>query len=344
MVTRRWLLRHPAWPARERQRGLDLWRVAASRKPIVGELVWSARAVRTLVRLRPDVIQAHDLSSPASIALVAGGLVGAPVVTKILSTGPEADIDRLLAKPLGRYRLAAAARRVSAFIAVSREVEQELADNGVSAAKIRRVPNGVDAEHFRPARPTERGAGRDALGLPREELVGLYVGRLDAGKRLDVLLDAWGAVRGHLLIVGGTEKQRHQRGLSELASNLGPGRVTFIPDADDPAPLYRVADVYVSASGTEGMSASVLEAMASGLPVVATPAGGMNELLGGGAGVVARDESASALAEGVNELAADADRRERSGRVGRDRVVANYSLEETAERLVALYRELLAAR
>lgn len=338
VVTRRWLPRHPRWPARERQEGLDVRRVSAPRARVAGPCIWSTSAVATLGRLRPDVIHAHHLGSPTSIALVAGRLLRAPVVAKVLSTGPGGDFERLLAKPFGGLRLAAARTGVSAFVAVSADVERELAEHRVRPERVRRIANGVDAGRFRPARPGERAAVRDELGLPHDELVALFIGRLNATKRLDLLLDAWRRVPWRLVIAGtGPEESRLRLIASAEALR---DRVTFLAGTDEPAPIYRAADVYVSASGTEGMSGSVLEAMATALPVAALPAAGMVELLASDVGAIASEDTPAALAATVSELAADPRRRERVGRAAREKVVADYSLESTADRLVALYGEL----
>ena len=106
---------------------------------------------------------------------------------------------------------------------------------------------------------------------------------------------------------------------------------------EDTVSLYRAADVYVSASETEGMSGSVLEAMASGLAVAASPASGMEELLGAGAGAVAADASAPALGRVLEDLTAAPTKRASAGERGRRRVQESYSLEATAGALSDLY-------
>jgi glycosyltransferase involved in cell wall biosynthesis len=88
------------------------------------------------------------------------------------------------------------------------------------------------------------------------------------------------------------------------------------------------------------MSGSVLEAMASGLCVAATAASGMEELLGGGAGTVIQEASATAVAAAVSSLAVDPERRRQIGAVARERACGSYSLDVTADRLVELYHSL----
>jgi starch synthase len=112
---------------------------------------------------------------------------------------------------------------------------------------------------------------------------------------------------------------------------------------DETAPLYRAADLYLSASEAEGMSGSVLEAMSCGLTVVAAPAPGMSELLGGGRGVLTGDRSPGAFAATIGRLAADPAERARIGAAARQRVLERYSIEAVADQLLALYREVTRA-
>src|SRR5690606_20906210 len=131
----------------------------------------------------------------------------------------------------------------------------------------------------------------------------------------------------------------------DLARGLGlGGRLHVQPASERPERLYRAADVYASASLSEGMSNALLEAMASGLPAAASPASGMAELLGGGCGLRARDAGAAALAAALGPLLADRELRARAGEAARRRILEGYALDAVADRLVATYRELAAPR
>jgi glycosyltransferase involved in cell wall biosynthesis len=121
--------------------------------------------------------------------------------------------------------------------------------------------------------------------------------------------------------------------------------VWLLPLAEDPASLYRAADVYVCASSTEGMSNSVLEAMASGLPVVAAAASGMAELVTPRTGVLVEDVGdGAALGEALAKIADDAELRQRLGAEARALVGESYSLESVAIALRSLYDEVLSGR
>lgn len=336
VVTRR----RPGTPRRAREPGLDVVRIPVPPHGAAASLAYTAGGVAALARLRPDVIHVYDLLSPATIALAGASLTRAPVVAKVLSEGHGGDVDRLLHKPLGASRLRMQARRFAAFACLSDEVEDDLEGHGVPRERLRRIPNGVDADEFRPPRDGgERDAVRRELGLEPEGLLSLYCGRFADVKRVDVLVEAFRTAPGRLLLVGdGAEEER----LRALAADraLG-GRVEVRATVDDTAPLYRAADLYLSASGTEGMSGSVLEAMASGLPVVAATASGMSELLGADCGVLLDEPSPRSIAGAVVALDADPERRARLGASALARARADYGLAAVADRLVALYEEVL---
>jgi glycosyltransferase involved in cell wall biosynthesis len=339
VVTRR----PPGTLRRELRPGLDVRRMPGPDRGGLGSIAYTAAGTVSLARLRPDVVHVHDLLSPSTIALLSRPAVRAPVVAKVLSTGPGGDLDRLLRKPLGKLRLRAMARSFAAFVCLSDEVAAELSAHGVEEGRLRRIPNGVDAGRFRPATGDERMAERARLGLGGEGVLALYAGRFGPVKRLHLLVEAVAMTPGvRLAMVGeGSEEQR----LRQLVEERGlADRVTLLGLTEDTAPLYRAADLYVSVSSTEGMSNSVLEAMASGLPVVTAAASGMGELVTAATGVLVEDpEDIPSFAAALTEVAGDPEPRARLGAAARERVRADYSLESVSLRLRDLYDEVLSA-
>ena len=331
--------RPPGTPAYESRPGLSVHRVSAGSGG-VASLSYTLRGASRTMRIRPDVIHAHDLLSPSTVALLASTVRRVPVIVKILQTGPGGDIDRLARKPLGARRLAAICARFDGFICLSKEIEQELRSLGFPSERLWRIPNGVDADCYRPSEAGERESLRTALGLPLDQTVALFAGRLYASKRVDVLIRAMQRAPGVLVVAGEGPQERRLRRLTE---ELGLAkRVDFRGTVEDTAPLYRAADLYLSASAAEGMSNSVLEAMATGLPVVATQASGIDDQLGEGAGILLRRTDPALFAETLEKLAGDPGARERVGRAARERAVRRYSLEAVAEALAKLYRAVLA--
>lgn len=322
-------------PGRELRPGLELRRVRVPRSASAASIVYTAAGAVRLARWRPDVIHVHELLSPASAGMVASLPGAVPVVAKVLCAGRRGDISRLLAKPAGRRRLRAFVRRFRAFVSLSEESDAELIAAGVPADRIWRIPNGVDANRYRPPGESERRRLRRALGIEGEEPVAVYCGRFADGKRLPLLLEAFAGLPGRLLLFGDGEQEARLRAIARAPGLRG--RVRLCGRAADPADAYRAADLYVTASDSEGMSGSVLEAMASGIPVVASPASGMRELVGPATGAVAPDLSAPALRDALRRLLTDPERRRRSGVAARALVRSEYSIDVTADRLVRLY-------
>ena len=151
---------------------------------------------------------------------------------------------------------------------------------GVSPLRAVQVPCGVDTEQFR---PMPRARARKTLGLPKEERLVLYAGRIEPLKGIDILLRAAAETEGRfrLLVVGGDAKDdRRKEELRALAAELGIAeRVTFRDAVShDELPLYyNAADVCVVPSYYESFGLVALEAMACGLPVIASRVGGLAE-------------------------------------------------------------------
>jgi glycosyltransferase involved in cell wall biosynthesis len=299
-----------------------------------------ASAVRALGRLRPhyDLIHTHQgLWEAVAGGVARSGIVrGAPTLVQPASSGYYGE-----AEELSRIRGAALWRRLilrnDAFVAISADIERQWLDLGVDPTAMYRIPSGVDARHYAP------GPSASTTGLePRPRVV--FTGRLHPQKNLDVLIDAWPAVYrttgASLILVGhGPERER----LEAKAEDLGIRKsVQFLGPVSDPADVLRAADVFVLPSVAEGMSNSLLEAMATGLPCIASDIGGNQDLLGKDeAGVLVPPGPAEAWADAICSLLQDNEHRERLGSMARARIEAEYSLETVVSRYVALYRKLL---
>jgi glycosyltransferase involved in cell wall biosynthesis len=210
---------------------------------------------------------------------------------------------------------------------------------------VHAVPKGVDAELF----SSDGANARAALGLTDRHLV-LSVGRFVPIKNVALLIDALARMRqvdssAHLLLVG---EGPDQRALEQQAARLGlAGAVTFagyVPQ-DRMAPYYRAADVFALPSEFDNSPNVVLEAMACGLPVVATDVGGVADyVVGDRGGSLVPEGDAGALADALNRWLAADDRRRAAAVFNRQRVVERFSWRASAERLLEVYREVLDRR
>jgi glycosyltransferase involved in cell wall biosynthesis len=224
----------------------------------------------------------------------------------------------------------AAFRRSRAIVAVSDKVRQELIAIGVPAAAITTIVNGVDAEEFYP------GPGSRAdFGLPLGPIVGLFAGDLkDSRKNLDTVMHALVNVPGfHLAIAG-----RHEgTPWPKLAADLGlSDRVHFLGFQRRMPELMRAVDLFVFPSRYEACSLVLLEALASGLPVVTARSAGGAELVTPQVGIVLDDsEDTAALAAALQSLMSSDERRQTMSHAARAQAL-QHSWEEMARRYLGL--------
>jgi glycosyltransferase involved in cell wall biosynthesis len=226
-------------------------------------------------------------------------------------------------------------------------VDRYIQVGAVPRAKIRFVPNGVDTERFRPD-PAVRERVRQEFGMG-EQFVWLAVARFEEAKDHRTMIEAFASLcRSHpaasLLLVGqGTLEPASKA----LAASLGLGdRVRFLGVRWDVPDLMNAADAYVMSSAWEGLPMVLLEAAAVGLPAVATDVGGNSEIVADGeTGFVVPPRDPAALASAMGRLMAlSADERQWLGGQGRDRVVAQYSLDRVVDQWEDLYQALLARK
>jgi L-malate glycosyltransferase len=338
--------RMPGVPADEIVRGIRVHRwVRSSKKGALFSVTFVASALGALRRLRAcegfDLIHTHQAlwEGVAAGAARLGGVRGMPTVVQPASSGYYGEAEELL-----RTRGAGLLRRVilrnDAFVAISADIERQWLGLGVPPARMVRIASGVDSRHYAP------GPSQSEVDLPPRPRV-VFTGRLHPQKNLDVLIDAWPAVSratgANLILVGhGPERERVEAkaragGVADLIRFTGP--------VADPADLLRAADVFVLPSVAEGMSNSLLEAMATGLPCVASDIGGNQDLLGPGeAGMLVEPESPDRWAEALIGLLNDPARRRRLGDSARRRIEDEYAVDRVVGRYVALYRRLLEER
>ncbi|HLH78927.1 MAG TPA: glycosyltransferase family 4 protein [Chthonomonas sp.] len=221
------------------------------------------------------------------------------------------------------------------LVAVSNKVKEELqAYLGLAPEKIRTIHNGVDLQEFSPGQED-----RIALGLPPNKPLGLFVGDIRTyGKNLDTVLAALAQVpQLHLAVAGDT----HNSPFPAFAEKLGVAeRVHFLGFRRDIPKLMRAADLFIFPSRYEACSLALLEAMASGLPIVTAQTAGGCELITPESGVVLPDPNdVSALAETLCALLAEPERLKAMGRAGRA-IAERHSWEIMADQYVALFEEL----
>jgi glycosyltransferase involved in cell wall biosynthesis len=207
------------------------------------------------------------------------------------------------------------------------------------------VPNGVDMAKFKPAYAA-RAALRRELGVPDDCLVVGAVGRYHPQKDFEGFLRAaaavaWGGSTAHFVLAGRGVSRDNPR-LTALASELGISRcVHLLGERDDIPAIMSGLDIFVSSSNNEGFSNVLAEAMASGLPCVATDVGAAREVVRGVGRLVPPEEPLE-LGVAISEmLSLGADQRAEIGLRARTRIGQRYSVERMVERYAHLYRTVV---
>ncbi len=233
------------------------------------------------------------------------------------------------------------ARYCDAVIGVSGPVTQELRRH-VPAYKVSHIGNGIDTGIYRPLMP--RADAKRDLGLSGKTLVG-FVGRLSADKGISHLLQALAAMPAshaapvHAVIVGDGE---HRGAIESEARALGLiDRVHFLGNRRDTPLLYTAFDVFVLPSRREGFPMVLLEAMACGLPVIATRVGDIDRIIEHGvSGLVVEPADTAALQQALQTVLAEPDRAQRMGTAARERVERRFSSARMAREYLAIYQSV----
>ena len=230
------------------------------------------------------------------------------------------------------------ARWPARICAVSAALKRDMVAEGFPEGAIDVVYNGIDLGS-RP-RPEDRNAMRTALRVPHDALVLGTVARLDPVKNLGLLLDAGVMLASRFattqIVIAGDGPDR--QALVERAHALGIGeRTRFVGYRDDVRALMTAFDIYVNCSLYEGVSLTILEAMATALPVAATDVGGNPEVVVDRETGVLVQPNADALTSGIVTLAASPTRRRAFGDAGRWRVKRHFSIERLVDDYASAY-------
>lgn len=303
--------------------------------------IW--RALRTLVRERRiDIVHAHEYKTD----LLAFGLARAEPIAALATvhgwTG-HSSRERWVYYPVDKRLLA----RFPKLIAVSSEIRHELLRHGARAERVSTVLNGIDHLAFHRDRARERPV-REQLKLGASDLVIGAVGRLEPQKRFDLLIDVVARLRStrptvKLLIVGDGSltqallEQVRRAGLEDVCRLLG--------QRGDVVDLHHAFDVFVQSSDYEGTSNAVLEAMALETPVVATSAGGTEDIVRDRIdGLIVPTGDPTRLLEAIEEAFHDPSAAQRRAAAARRRVETDLSFAARMSAVEAIYAELAKHR
>jgi len=294
------------------------------------------------LRKKFDVIYGVQLYSYGAIASLAGKLLHKPVAVKIACGGYCGDISMFSRLPLG-WLAKRFAQSADVYVSLSKQIEKELKGAGFDKGEIVHIPNGIDTSVFYSAGSIEEKKElRKKLSLPCKKMV-TFVGRLDPQKRADLLIEVFKEVHrlfnsAYLVIIGdGPERKK----LEEMADEniLIKGVVSNV------AEYLRASDLLVLPSLAEGMSNVILEAMATGLPVITTNISSNPEVIDNGIdGVLLDPEDKSGFKKNILKILTDESFASKIGQNAREKVVEKFSIESIAEKYRELFDRLVNRR
>ncbi len=328
----------PFGPGQGAELGCEIVPLAMERRVGRADAGAVARFARLVRRVRPDLVHAHSSKAGALARLARPANPRVPVLYTPHGYAHAGHFERPAESRAYRLAEMLMTPMTSRVICVC-EAERRLAAGVGPASRTRVVHNGIAPAGPGPTNP--RVAELRAAGGPVVALVTL----LRPGKGVETLLDAFArvagehpgarlAIAGDGLERGALEARARQRGIA--------GAVHFLGLTRDAEEVLRGADLFVSPSWAESFPYVVLEAMALGLPVVATEVGGVAEAVEDGrTGLLVPPRDPEALAAAISRLISEPARADDMGERGRRRVALRFSRDHMAGAIAAVYREVL---
>lgn len=338
VLTARW---DSTWPAEERVDDVKVIRLPFRRIRLWGTWRFMRAMKRWLIEHGRafDVWYVSMLKHCAWVAIGSSWRLRVPVVLRPEGSGPTGDVawhETALGGNLIRRRC----RHAATLVALSPHIRAELEGVGIERVRIRDIPNGVPV----PRLPDEidRGAWRKRLGLHIVAPLAVFIGRLSPEKGLTDLITAWKRVQAELadaqlvMVGSGPQEADLRRLAADQPSIVCPGAT------QQPQRYLNAADLFVLPSHEEGMSISLLEAMATALPIVATDIPGNRGLIESGRhGLLVPPNRPDQLAKAIllqlqaKTIAAG------MGRAARQRVEEEFSITLMARKHVELFQSLI---
>jgi sugar transferase (PEP-CTERM/EpsH1 system associated) len=299
-------------------------------------LVWDL--YRLFRRERPHIVHTHAWGTLLE-GLIAARLARVPVVV-------HGEHGTLQLRSRQRVFQRFAWKQVDRVLSVSSRLAERMArDVGVPREQIHVIRNGVDIARF--SGPMDKRDARRTLGLPADGHVVGAVGRLVPVKDHVSLVEAVALLGAEglrpVVAIAGDGPLRAE--IESRAAALGvAGQVKLLGHRQDIDRVFAALDVFVLSSRSEGLSNTILEAMAAGLPVVATDVGGAGEMVDDTSGLLVPPASPSELAGALRRVLLDPELRTALGRAGRARVEREFTLDGAVRRYEALYADLAQKR
>jgi glycosyltransferase involved in cell wall biosynthesis len=309
--------------------------------------------MRRLASLLPDVdvVHLHGFSQKNVPVAVTARLLRKPSVLTLHTSGQDEPQSADVRGQLSGW----AFRSADLILPVSPNLARRCEAAGIPKSKIRVTPNGIDLDRFTPATPSERSELRREFGWAPDERVVLFVGFFSRDKRPDLLFRAWTRVVGDgvsakIVYIGATASPYFEVDKA-IADEIRTGAaalgrtadIVFVPPTHTVERYYRAADAFVLSSIREAHPVALLEAMACGLPCIASRIEDATDVIieDGVNGRLVDPDDEEGMAVALSDVLSNAERARTLGEAARRTVAARYDIHETAERWLDAYRTVL---
>ncbi len=326
----------PDGPMAERFRAVGALTATIPKRGPSFDPTLALRVAQHFAEAHADVVHTHNPQALVYGA-PAAALAGVPSIHTKHGVNPDPSRRMWLRR--------AASSMVDAYVAVTPTLARLAVEkHECSSTQLRVIPNGIDTARFKP-NPAARRTLRDELGIPEAAWVVGTVGRLSPEKNQGLLIDAVAPLldpRRHLVIVGdGPDREAL---MARARTTLRPELIHFTGARDDVEAVLACFDAFALTSESEGLPLVVLEAMAVGLPVVATAVGGVPDVIEPGAtGFLVPPSDRIALMKELLQLSTRPQVARDVAAAGRSRVLERHSTERMASEYERLYRRVVGA-
>ncbi len=338
IVTSRFFRR---WPQQETIKGVSIYRLPSPRIKILGAFIYLFYLCLYIFNNRNNIyiIHAFQVGYSSAMAILMGKFFIKPTILNLAGSGIGGDIHRHRRTPWGRVFLFFC-RRASRIVIVNQEMYCELQSIAYAPHCIVRIPNGVDCTTFRPAE--NRDSLRKKMNLPDQKIL-LYTGRFSREKGTDFLIHAFlklsHELQAMLFLIGeGPERNRLENLIRKYQLE---NRVHILKAVEEIAPFLQTTDIFIMPSWHEGLSNALLEAMACGLPVVATRVVGNVELLEDNVnGLLVAPGNEEQLVNALSSLLTDSAKARELGQNAQKTVQEKYDLQQMVNQYIKLYNSM----
>ena len=323
-----------------RSNGVHVTRFGAHKRVDDTLVDWFELIVEEHKRESFDLIHAYFLPMAGFVGTYAGKYLGIPSVVSIRGN----DIERAAFDPSKFSHVMYALQNASAVTTNASELAKKA--KAFIGREIHIIPNGIDTEKFKPMERNEVLAEMLEVEGQKSKVIG-FVGELREKKGLATLLAGYAQINrkmpASLLIVGEVRDGEDKKLFDEFRSSHPDAKIIVtghVPHKDLPA-YYSLMDVFVHPSLRDGMPNAVLEAMACGKTVIATPVGGVLDVIMDGVnGLLVNVNDVDGLSQKIAEALSQPEKREAVGRSAREAIVNQFTLEKELQANLNIYQSL----